>query len=40
MCLKSLDAGDREFVLSGTSPKGWEKLFGGVEEIAKSLVAE
>ena len=40
MCLKSLDAGDREFVLSGTSPKGWEKLFGGAEEIAKSLVAE
>jgi len=26
--LKSLDAGDREFVCSGTSPKGWEKLFG------------
>jgi len=26
--LKSLDAGDREFVCSGTSPEGWEKLFG------------
>ena len=29
MCLHSLDAGDREFVMTGTSPKGWEKLFGG-----------
>ncbi len=26
--LRSLDAGQREFVISGTSPKGWEKLFG------------
>ena len=25
--LKSLDSGDREFLLSGTSPKGWDKLF-------------
>ena len=40
MCLKSLDAGDREFVMTGTSPKGWEQLFEGAEEIAKSLVAE
>ena len=26
--LHSLDAEQREFVISGTSPKGWEKLFG------------
>ena len=25
--LRSLDASQREFVLSGTSPEGWEKLF-------------
>ena len=25
----SLD--DREFVISGTSPRGWDKLFGGLE---------
>ena len=27
MALVSLDAGDREFLISGTSPKGWDKLF-------------
>ena len=27
MALRSLDAGDREFLISGTSPKGWKKLF-------------
>ena len=27
MALRSLDAGDREFLISGTSPKGWDKLF-------------
>ena len=27
MELKSLDSGDREFLISGTSPKGWDKLF-------------
>ena len=27
MALKSLDSGDREFLISGTSPKGWDKLF-------------
>ena len=26
--LASLDAGDREFLISGTSPKGWDILFG------------
>jgi len=26
--LRSLDADQREFVMSGTSPKGFEKLFG------------
>ena len=26
--LKSLDREQREFVMSGTSPEGWEKLFG------------
>ena len=26
--LRSLNADQREFVISGTSPKGWEKLFG------------
>ena len=26
--LKSLDSEQREFVMSGTSPKGWAKLFG------------
>ena len=26
--LVSLDAGQREFVISGISPKGWEKLYG------------
>ena len=26
--LKSLEPEQREFVMSGTSPKGWEKLFG------------
>lgn len=25
--LASLDAGDREFLISGTSPKGWDKIF-------------
>jgi hypothetical protein len=25
--LKSLDSGDREFLISGTSPKGWDKIF-------------
>ena len=28
MALRSLAAGDREFLISGTSPKGWEQLFG------------
>jgi hypothetical protein len=23
---------DREFIISGTSPKGWEELFGGDDE--------
>ena len=32
MMLKSLSAGDREFLISGTSPRGWDKLFGGQEE--------
>ena len=27
MALASLDAGDREFLMTGTSPKGWDKLF-------------
>ena len=35
MMLKSLDAGDREFLISGTSPAGWEKMFGTMEEIAQ-----
>ena len=26
--LRSLDSEQREFVMSGTSPKGWVKLFG------------
>ena len=26
--LRSLDAEQREFVMSGTSPKGWAKIFG------------
>ncbi len=26
--LRSLNAEQREFVISGTSPKGWENLFG------------
>jgi hypothetical protein len=26
--LRSLNAEQREFVMSGTSPEGWEKLFG------------
>jgi hypothetical protein len=28
MMLKSLDAGDREFLMTGTSPAGWTQLFG------------
>lgn len=24
-----LSAGDREFIISGTSPNGWKKLYGG-----------
>ena len=28
MMLKSLDAGDREFLMTGTSPLGWTQLFG------------
>ena len=35
MMLKSLDAGDREFLISGTSPAGCEKMFGTMEEIAQ-----
>jgi len=35
MMLKSLCARDREFLISGTSPIGWEKLFGTMEEIAQ-----
>ena len=27
MALRSLSAEDREFLISGTSPKGWKKLF-------------
>ena len=27
MALVSLDPGDREFLISGISPKGWDKLF-------------
>lgn len=27
-----LNADDREFVMSGTSPKGWDQLFGGGED--------
>lgn len=27
-----LDADDREFVMTGTSPKGWAQLFGSYEE--------
>lgn len=27
-----LSAGDREFLISGTSPEGWKKLFDGKEE--------
>lgn len=27
-----LNAGDREFLKTGISPRGWEKLFGGGEE--------
>lgn len=30
--MPSLNAGDREFVISGTSPAGWEQLFGGMDE--------
>ena len=26
--LRSLDADQREFVMSGTSPEGWKKIFG------------
>lgn len=37
MMLKSLCAGDREFLINGTSPDGWEKLFGTMEGIAKTL---
>ena len=37
MMLKSLCAGDREFLISGTSPMGWEKLFGTMEEIAQEV---
>lgn len=32
MALKSLPAGDREFLISGTSPLGWGKMFGGQED--------
>ena len=28
MMLKSLCAGDREFLMTGTSPAGWTQLFG------------
>jgi hypothetical protein len=28
MALKSLCAGDREFLMSGISPLGWEKKYG------------
>ena len=28
MMLKSLDAGDREFLMTGTSQAGWTQLFG------------
>ena len=28
MMLKSLCAGDREFLMTGTSPQGWTQLFG------------
>jgi hypothetical protein len=27
--LKSVSAEDREFLMSGTSPEGWKKIFGG-----------
>ena len=27
MCLKSLDAGDREFANTGISPEGWDLIF-------------
>jgi|TARA_R110002051_G_scaffold309072_1_gene381477 hypothetical protein len=37
MMLKSLCAGDREFLITGTSPAGWEKLFGTMEEIAQQV---
>ena len=26
-----LSADDREFLISGTSPEGWEQMFGGAE---------
>lgn len=31
-CLASLSKDDREFLISGTSPEGWEKLFGNPDE--------
>lgn len=29
--LKSVNAGDREFLMTGISPKGWEQTFGKPE---------
>ncbi len=29
---KILSAGDREFIVSGTSQKGWDQMFGGGDE--------
>ena len=28
VALKELSIGDREFLISGTSPEGWDKMFG------------
>ena len=30
--MPSVSAEDREFLISGTSPEGWEQLFGGSKE--------
>lgn len=31
--LKSVSAGDREFLMSGISPDGWNQTFGGVTDV-------
>lgn len=36
----NLSPGDREFIISGTSPEGWKQMFGDKDEIEETEAPE